>query len=1058
MKPGAIRLISASAGSGKTFRLVEELHDAITRDGVRPEAVVATTFTVKAAAELRERVRSRLLEAGRVEEAQRLGAARIGTVNSVCAQLVGDFAFELGVSPEVQVLDEEAAKEAFNRALSSVVTAVREEDGRAIATASEAGAALMQLAAERWPGLDWLSDVRVVAQRARENGLRRDAVVACAARSASALLSCFGPAEKDGHALDQALEKALATFLAGPLDDTKKTRTVVEFARQIHARLEAGRALAWHDWVKLGKGDVAKASEAAYAPVRAAARGHERHPVLRDELKRCVGAVFELAAEAIERYERYKREWGLMDFVDQEVRALDLLRRPEVQEMLREQVDLVLVDEFQDTSPLQLAIFLALARIAPRSVWVGDQKQAIYGFRGTDPALMDAAIDAIVEDAGEGAYDTLPFSWRSRAELVRLTSELFAPAFEGHGIPSERVRLEPAPDIAKLPDDLGPVVEGWQLVAKNKGDDAAALAEAVRALLADGSVRVRDVTTDKVRGVEAGDIAVLCRKNDDCALVTRALERAGIRGVRPRAGLMKTPEARLVRAALQLWVEPRQPLASAEMGRLLVLPGEADKWLTAVIDAPGKAYVTLPEVERLAAARDELPLAGPLAAFDAAIEAAGVREACLRWGRSPQRLANLDALRADAHRYVGRCVTDGEAATVAGLLACLQELAGGEADEQATLSRENAVTVSTLHGAKGLEWPVTVLHQIDVTRPPSAFGVRVATDRDAFDFSDPLGGRWIRYWPDPYEPGSGNYKGDTALHERVRGGPEHAHAERQHTREILRLLYVGWTRARDRLVLAGRRGKIVGSTLKLLKDATGNVLITEPAGTCTWAGRAVSVQIREAAPADPTSGVAEAGSGYDASGPREFPPASADISKLPGRGSLGEVEVLGRPPRLQLPVDPVALGSAVHAFLAGDRPGLDPGERLAMAAAVLQRWNVQGAMQPEDVVASAGALRAWIDRHWPAATWHREWPLRLRSDEGTELAGYADLVLVDGDRFVLVDHKCPVCTRDQAMAAAAGYAGQVGTYADAIAAATGKQGAGSFLHLVTQGAIVAIQK
>src|SRR6185503_13415586 len=108
-------------------------------------------------------------------------------------------------------------------------------------------------------------------------------------------------------------------------------------------------------------------------------------------------------------------------------------------------------DEFQDTSPLQLAIFLRLADIAKRSVWVGDQKQAIFGFRGTDPALMDAAADAIPSDAEP---ETLGKSWRSRPELVHLTSDLFARGFASQGIPEARVRLEPA--NKDEPPGLGP--------------------------------------------------------------------------------------------------------------------------------------------------------------------------------------------------------------------------------------------------------------------------------------------------------------------------------------------------------------------------------------------------------------------------------------------------------------------------------------------------------------------------------------------------------------------------------------------------------------------------
>jgi ATP-dependent helicase/nuclease subunit A len=219
--------------------------------------------------------------------------------------------------------------------------------------------------------------------------------------------------------------------------------------------------------------------------VREAARGHEQHPLLREDVRACITLVFELAAQAIQAYADHKRVWGLMDFIDQEVKALELLRRPEVQEILREQVDLVLVDEFQDTSPLQLDIFLALSRLAPSSVWVGDQKQAIFGFRGTDPALMDAALAALLERHGASAQKTLAHSYRSRPELVRLTSDVFAPAFKPYGIPSERVRLEPAPEIEAIPDALGPVVEIWRLGGRVKDEQSASLASAVRELIGD---------------------------------------------------------------------------------------------------------------------------------------------------------------------------------------------------------------------------------------------------------------------------------------------------------------------------------------------------------------------------------------------------------------------------------------------------------------------------------------------------------------------------------------------------------------------------------------------
>src|ERR1700719_1685903 len=96
----SIRFISADAGSGKTYKLTEILHELLTTKKVTPSGVIATTFTKKAAAELRERVRGSLVEKGEHRLATEIGQARIGTVNSVCGGLLARFAFEAGLAPE----------------------------------------------------------------------------------------------------------------------------------------------------------------------------------------------------------------------------------------------------------------------------------------------------------------------------------------------------------------------------------------------------------------------------------------------------------------------------------------------------------------------------------------------------------------------------------------------------------------------------------------------------------------------------------------------------------------------------------------------------------------------------------------------------------------------------------------------------------------------------------------------------------------------------------------------------------------------------------------------
>ena len=114
----SIEFISAGAGSGKTYKLTETLAQALESGAARPHAILATTFTVKAATELRERARSWLLEKGRIDLATAIGQSRLGTVNSVCGQMLMRFCFELGLSPDQTVLGEGQSKRLLKATLA----------------------------------------------------------------------------------------------------------------------------------------------------------------------------------------------------------------------------------------------------------------------------------------------------------------------------------------------------------------------------------------------------------------------------------------------------------------------------------------------------------------------------------------------------------------------------------------------------------------------------------------------------------------------------------------------------------------------------------------------------------------------------------------------------------------------------------------------------------------------------------------------------------------------------------------------------------------------------
>ena len=116
-----IKIISAGAGSGKTYRLTQEMV-RLMREGVRAGGIIATTFTKKAAAELQERVRVKLLSEGLTEQAEDLTNALVGTVHSLGVKLLQRFAYEAGISPEVAIIAEEDQQILFNQSLATVLT------------------------------------------------------------------------------------------------------------------------------------------------------------------------------------------------------------------------------------------------------------------------------------------------------------------------------------------------------------------------------------------------------------------------------------------------------------------------------------------------------------------------------------------------------------------------------------------------------------------------------------------------------------------------------------------------------------------------------------------------------------------------------------------------------------------------------------------------------------------------------------------------------------------------------------------------------------------------
>jgi len=701
-----VRSIAAGAGTGKTTELTRIIRDSIIKGESRANAIIGTTFTNKAAGELVERVRQELYKTGKIDLAERLAESLLGTVDSVCLRLLTRFAFEAGISPDIQIIAETEAAALQSSAIEDSCSLVE------IQKIQRLGEPLCQ---KEGYDLIWKPQIAVIAEKARENAISPKQLGAMATQSCRELLSYFPTPAPDGAQLDTALAQAIGTAIrkiSANNDSTKTTADYVQFLQDC-SRALADERLNWSQWVKLTKQVPAKPSLGEAQPVLRAAQRYEEHPQLRANIEEYTTLLFEFAARALTTYQERKVERGLLDFVDLEQRTLELLQLPEVANVISEEFDLLVVDEFQDTNPIQLALFIRLAALVKHgAVWVGDVKQAIYGFRGSDPALMDA-----VESVTSQKMQTLATTYRARPELVQIFNDLFIPAFVRElGLKEQEIELRPN----RVFNPALPVpLEFWDLRSGQINGNgkpkrltnvqaAHALAEAIAQLLAN-SVQVEDRDSSQLRPLRLRDIAVLCRTNEGVTAVAEALRARGFPLTFGTSGLLSTPETRLAMACLRRLADPGDTLATAE---IIALEAEytPEQWLEDRLDylsrhtddLTGRRWGSEPPlINRTVTALQEthprLDQLTPAEALDVALGAGNVFATVSKWGpsetQSAQRRANLEALRGLAQQYERSCAASHSPITVAGFVFWCNDLAARGADSKASDERADAIHV-----------------------------------------------------------------------------------------------------------------------------------------------------------------------------------------------------------------------------------------------------------------------------------------------------------------------------------------------------------------------------
>ena len=534
-------------------------------------------------------------------------------------------------------------------------------------------------------------------------------------------------------------------------------------------------------------------------------------------MKKMINILFEIAKKWKDGFNDFKAKRHIIDYNDMERLFLELLDKPQVEAEIQGAYKLMMVDEFQDSSPIQLKIFNKLSDLMEQSYWVGDPKQSIYGFRGADVGLVNEITKQFIDEDRDPAlnltYDNLPNSWRTRSPLVNLTTECFTKAFEGI-IDRKNVKLEAArQEYEQFSDSL----YHWNCIASRQDLFADKVADRVKLLL-DSQTIIQIKNKEEFRTIRPGDIAILCRSNAECKNFANALVKKGIPVSFVKNDILQQTEVQLVFTLLKFMVDSSNKHVRADLLRLLdetstqdILQQRLDYVISLISEEDDeenegkKKIVMKPDqwleegnalICKLKGFKNTVNNQSVSDLLESIIFGLALPEVVAKWGDADNRRQNLQTLCSLAKKYDEHCLQMGIGASIGGLLTYLSY---AEVDSKID-NASDAVKVLTYHKSKGLEWYYVILsslsddsledqeftkkifwgvHELRHPAPNEQYGYVI-------QFLPPIINGGNTYLPQPIIDACKKLKLYTTLQNKERN-------------ELCHLLYVGVTRARDYL-------------------------------------------------------------------------------------------------------------------------------------------------------------------------------------------------------------------------------------------------------------------
>lgn len=790
-----VTYINAGAGSGKTYRLTETLTNLIKSEKVKPEQVILTTFTTKAANEFKEKAKAFLYDEGLYDAAMQLDHAMIGTVHSVCQRMIDKYWFNLGLSPNMGVMAEEDTAYYISQSLSELPT---DEELKVL------------------HGFARYFDIRVkdgyIVKKAVNYDFWQDHLKAVIGFATNYELEDFKQSEEESLNFIRKFVKA-DTNCSFTFDELKAViaehETFLRSRKQsdandkrIKALEQAQRHLNSPSLGVLRNIDSTIGSPKGYGML--AENFHNRmagiwtSQMAYDKQEKYIRLIFDLAQRWKENFAQFKRDKNLLDYNDMEKYMRLLMMNEDIASEISQSYRYLFVDEFQDSSPIQVKIFDALSDLMEHSYWVGDYKQAIYGFRGSDIALTKAVVDRVSKKESGCDTDTLDTSWRSLPDIVELNNDVFRKTF-ADVLEEKNICIKQHRKNENHEESLLYFVSS----------DEYGIAEHVLKLLN--------------QGIKPNEIAVLARANATLAEVASQLKQYKIPSSREDSPIIDSFAYSLTSSLLRIVGSTRDSLAKATVAILT----EEDYNTRTIIEekilndacdnAKTEDYLAqVPLIRRLMTIRPKLQQQSVASLVESMIILLDLFNEVKKVETDAMfGIACLQIIINTARVYEEHCVQMNLPATIDGFIAYIETVS------PTGMGDAKGVQLHTYHSCKGLQWKYVILMSLNTNVSDLKKAVRgetygvhpVHVEEPTAEYPYPK--VFVRLTPWIYGT-------DRNVPDEISSVIEESAGFKQAYKAMLsetnRVLYVGMTRPQDVLILNIEKPKKGGKLLQWPKD------------------------------------------------------------------------------------------------------------------------------------------------------------------------------------------------------------------------------------------------